>query len=624
MTQQTNGTLGLNIKGQGQSADNIVAYQIRLQAHTNLVMDEPKLAEMLLSPDPRDPRRRITNRVIYRRSGDDHAHTKWAAVDFVGQIHDQAPPGCLLYLGNEPGRGSLELLANWTISGMNAAYRLGRRAVILNFELLAPHRSDWETVLARVVLQAKDQGHLLGLHAYFDRRVADTYRAVQHTLLPQEIFGANCPEITITELGAAIGMHPENGYQGDISSQAYGDELTECARIYAERGITAQVYMYGPWFDFGIQDDETVKDALVAANQRYPVREVVVIADYKIGTVTATTDPNGANVREAATTASAIKGTLKQDTIVSYRPTGISANGYTWLQLAQPIAGFVAASVVTIKDGVQVPFKAGTVTATTDPTGANVRALPTTAAAIKSKLTTGTAVSYRPSGVKANGYTWLELEQPMQGFVASEVVTIAGTALPPKVLLPVPYFSQLSPDANAIDNDCPDAAGASLAHHVRLQTRTTLERLATSDLPQETRGLLATLAARMLPMPRLTVNVLVGKRADETRLPTYIVDLLSGWGVAARITLGLTPDFIRRELDAERPVIGLVAYKHIYPDVFTGGHYVVFVGYNDDGFFIHDPYKAGKNYFLSNTKVDLALSDTQPFASLPYQGVTLV
>jgi hypothetical protein len=496
--------------------------------------------------------------------------------------------------------------------------------VIFNFELLAPLRSDWETVLRRVVLQAKDQGHLLGLHAYFDRRVADTYRAVQHTLLPQEIFGANCPEITITELGAAIGMHPENGYQGDVSSQAYGDELTEGARIYAERGITAQVYMYGPWFDFGFQDDDTVKDALVAANQRYPVKEIVVVTDFKIGTVTATTDPDGANVRESATTASAIKGTLKQDTVVSYRPTGITANGYSWLQISQPIAGYVAASVVTIKDGVQVPFKAGTVTATTDPTGANVRALPTTAAAIRGKLTTGTAVSYRPSGVKANGYTWLELDDSNAGYVASEVVTISGSTLPPKVLLPVPYFSQLAFDANAIDNDCPDAAGDSLAQYSRVLAREQLLGLANSDLPEATKSLLREIAARQKTMPRLTVNVMVGRRTDEPRLPSYIVELLDGWGVPSAIRLGLTPDVIRQELNARRPVIGLVAYRHIYTDAFTGGHYVVFVGYNDDGFFIHDPYKAGANYYLPNSKVDLALSDTKAFAVLPYQGVVLV
>lgn len=521
MTQPPIGILGLNIKGQGQSADNVVAYQRRLKAHTNLVMDEPKLAAMLLSPDPDNKPHPITSRVIYRRSGDDHAHTRFPnAAAFVRALHADAPTGCYLYLGNEPGRGSLGALANWTAAALNECDRLGRKGVVFNFETSNPMPDDWR-VLEYVIRQAKNGGHLLGLHAYFDRKVEDRYRAVDNTLVPLRVFGAGCPEIVITELGAAINMDPNNGYQGDISSEAYAAELVSCAAIYAQHGIACNIFMHGDWSDFGIQNDAVVTGAIASANKVYQ-KGIAVMEGFQHGVI-------------------------------------------AWLR----------SDVVNVRSGHSIYTP------------------------VVKTLRQGDHVTYRATGIKQDSYTWTEISAPVIGFVASEVCRIEPLADPPKVLLPVPYYSQLAADADDINNDCPEACTLMCIQYDRVRKG------------QRT-------------MPLLTINMLVRQRADKPQVLAYITDLLVGFGVDARYARPITPDVIRKELDAGRPVIALVAYKHIFQDAFTGGHYVVFVGYSDDGFTIHDPYKAGSNFYLSNAQADKALSETAAFAAFTYQGVILV
>jgi len=504
------GVLGLNIRGQGMSAENVVAYQRRLKAHTHLVLDEPKLAALLVSE---------CMRVIYRRSDDDHAHTKFNPVLFVRDLHAAAPAGCYLSLGNEPGRGSLGALADWTDKALRECERLGRKAVIFNFETGNPNPDDWNT-LAPVLDYARRGGHLLGLHAYFDGKVEDQYKGVPNTLVPLSRFGAACPEIVITELGAAIRMDPHIGYGGYISSEAYAAELAKCAQIYSALGIAVNVYMYGVWHNFGIQDDEVVKNALILSNERYQVKEISV--EFRSGIV-------------------------------------------------ESMSGSYA----------------------------NVRAGYTTRSPVVGKLVVGAAVVYRPTDIKQDGYTWLQIDQPVRGYVAAEVCRIRDTPPAAKVLLPVPYMSQLAVDAAQINNDCPESCAWMLIQYdrVRKQQRT---------------------------MPMLTVDMMVRKRQDVPQPLTHITALLDGFGVDAKYARPITLDVIVKELDAGRAVIALVAYKHIKADSFTGGHYVVFVGYSADGYYIHDPYKGGANFYLRREAAERALSDVSAFAAFSYQGVVLV
>jgi ABC-type bacteriocin/lantibiotic exporter with double-glycine peptidase domain len=168
----------------------------------------------------------------------------------------------------------------------------------------------------------------------------------------------------------------------------------------------------------------------------------------------------------------------------------------------------------------------------------------------------------------------------------------------------VPYRSQIGAGASAYANDC-GAACANMAFQYALEQ---------AGLGQA-RGVTVDDMARD--------SALVGN-GDRGLTPSQVVTLLAAYGVRAEARRAVTPEALVQEIDARRPIICLVAYKHIRPqDAFDGGHYVVVKGYGRYGFYVHDPYNGGADYYVSRAALVEAMRDVSPFASIPNQAVVL-
>ena len=231
-------SIGLNILGdRGLSNENIVAAASRLNAKYHVVMDNAQLAAMLHGVNG--------CQVIYRmHANDDNAHAKTDPVLFVQQRHSQAPVGTLLYLGNEPG--ATQQLADWTLAAMKECDRLGRKGVILNFSTGNPEPEDW--LKFKPVLQyAVDNGHILGLHEYFDVDWRKDYPYHVGRFLKIAELGLPVPKIVITEIGAVIGYVPDRGYRwaDRMTDGHYGGVLVELDReIYNPLNMDVCVFAY--------------------------------------------------------------------------------------------------------------------------------------------------------------------------------------------------------------------------------------------------------------------------------------------------------------------------------------------------------------------------------------------
>lgn len=241
------------------------------------------------------------------------------------------------------------------------------------------------------------------------------------------------------------------------------------------------------------------------------------------------------------------------------------------------------------------PIKPGRYRLSVVPTGntvgwLNVRSLPSMGGAITGRLHLQDVVT-----ITSERDGWVNI---VSGWVSRQSGAVEFTEVAssqtPTILLDVPYVSQSDVNSNRIGNDCPEASALSVIGW-------SLKR------------------AGHKPMPALTVNMLVNGRRDEPKPTPHIVSILNGFGVPATASVGLNLARIRAEIDAGRPCILLTNYKHIGGASF--GHFVTAVGYNADGFLIHEPYQRGATLFLSNAKMELALTDLNGISSIPYQGV---
>lgn len=258
----------------------------------------------------------------------------------------------------------------------------------------------------------------------------------------------------------------------------------------------------------------------------------------------------------------------------------------------------------------QVTFKDGVVDRVLDG-HANVRQSPSTTAPIIGKLIVGSRVRYNPAQVnagaagayRANGltmYTWWQLESG--GYVAVGVLSFSDpNQIPdaPIKWLDVPYISQLGTGAQKRNNDC-GVAAAAMGHAFRMKQ------------------------VGLLPM-KLSVDRLIEDTplatSDDPLGVTALVNLLAVYGVTAHTATNMTPAAIRSALDVDRAVIALVNYRPIGGEAF--GHYVVVIGYGARGFWIHDPYKRGRNVYITTETLDAALTEINGIAGAPYQGVVL-
>lgn len=257
-------------------------------------------------------------------------------------------------------------------------------------------------------------------------------------------------------------------------------------------------------------------------------------------------------------------------------------------------------------------YQAGEVTWVSDPEGVNVRAGTSTTFAITRRVKTGEVVYFDPNALVSGGTyrvgtktlnTWIPVKE---GFVAQGVIRLELIQEPgdPIKLNDIPFVSQKGIGADRIINDCVEAACLSAIHKSHLMSGRNLMRA-------------------------LTVDMLTRGRPDGVRSVNYGVQLLDDFGVPAKYMQPLDDAELMWQISMGKPVIMLVNYKYIGGEGF--GHFIVMTGYNDKGFWIHDPYNRGANVFISKTKFNAATSDYllpngKYFAdpSLPRQGIVLL
>lgn len=338
-----NGVVGFKIQGQGQSAANIVADCRLIGAHTHVVVDEPKAAGELL-------RAGVCQRVIYRRGGDDHAPSRFDARQFVLERHYETLEHCpdaYIYLGNEPGDADPERLAAWTLTGQQTLREVKRRGVIFNWQYFAPKRAQWLKHYDRNVRYSAEHGDLLGAHIYFHSRVRDTLDAFDIAVAPVEVFGADCPELAITEYGAAIGGDPHNGWQNDLSVADFAEEIEKGALIVRQAGGSLQLFYYGVWYDFDVRNAELLGQ-IKAINDGVKVKPRGGSVQWQPGIVSMRGP--WVNLRAAPKVESADLGDVRDGDRVLYQPTLLTDGvGRLWYRVTQNgVAGYCAAWLMQI------------------------------------------------------------------------------------------------------------------------------------------------------------------------------------------------------------------------------------------------------------------------------------
>jgi hypothetical protein len=90
-------------------------------------------------------------------------------------------------------------------------------------------------------------------------------------------------------------------------------------------------------------------------------------------------------------------------------------------------------------------------------------------------------------------------------------------------------------------------------------------------------------------------------------------------GFKSERKIGINPGVIKSLIDQNIPVIALVHYGNLtsrQDQKFTGGHFVVIVGYREDGYFVNDPdfwgaYRAdGDHHFYTKSDMESAIANT--------------
>lgn len=322
-------TIGFVIQGQGISEGPLIEAVDIVKARSHVVIDEAKLVPAVQAR---------AAQVIFRRSDDDHAHERFDPVQFVEEMHAQAPPGALLHLGNEPGRGSLAALDAWTLVALQTCDRVGRKGVIFNFETGVPEPEDWRQLSASVQY-AYANGHIVGLHEYFDVTVARS--APWHVGRFKNLiaaFGSKTPRIIITELGCAINYNPHVGWQVYHTQESYAVELViAVVDWYAAYDIDALVYLLGYWDrtdTFDVRGQHVIFKAMEQVNGQ--LSEGGDMANVP-GYVQAKTKETGArvNVRGGPGKKYAPFTTTGTGDWVKRLPgSTVRADGYTWAQIA--------------------------------------------------------------------------------------------------------------------------------------------------------------------------------------------------------------------------------------------------------------------------------------------------
>lgn len=445
-----------------------------------LVMDDPTLAHQVRSTLGSN------SLVVHRRyQPDDHElYKRYTPSAWLDSIAPTALGGLLIQCHNEPRieAHSVDAFVNWNVEVLRLAHQRGIRLAVGTFGVGNPHESLVESGKFDRLLMALGKSDALMLHEYFqDRPTAPSEYGwlcgrVEYWLERMKALGCQCRTVIIGEYGRDIGGGVNDGWRGTGWS----------AEEYAKRFIEGMERIYKP---LAAQYDVDISVNMFCAGggaggrwQSFNVEQVEAI--YK--------------AMEAWNQAQAV------------------APPHVWGDVQK-----------------------GTITRT-NATYANVRAEPSLNSAVVGSVKAGTRLTYHPNAKPSttDSYTWLKLDAPMIGYLASEVVTITpdAEAETGKKLLDVPYVSQTDANANLRNNDCGIACALMMRRFIEQR-------------------------AGLRYAPFVTVNRLISatplQGSDKVLLLIDIENTLDGLGVNAAIKTSLTVEAIRAEIASNRPVLAL-------------------------------------------------------------------
>jgi hypothetical protein len=249
----------------------------------------------------------------------------------------------------------------------------------------------------------------------------------------------------------------------------------------------------------------------------------------------------------------------------------------------------------------------GIVSKTVSVSGANVRSEPTVQKMnVVGTIQQGDRVVYRPKTFLNEEYTWKYLDT-FKGWVSNVATIVPSTPETdqrPTKILSVPYVSQIDSNSDNRNNDCGIAAALMLC-------KFQLQQKAYGDIP-------------LLTVDNLIQYTPLASKDAPISL-SAIGSLLHLLGVSHIYTNQLTPAELRRQIDIGKPVFVLLNYKHIHPTQSTDmGHFLVVIGYNDNGFWLHDPYKLGRSVYVTEFALTNAMTKLGNAASGTNMGFVLV
>lgn len=338
--------IGLVIQAdQGLNEDYIVSTVADLRPRSVVVINSGKVAEKIQPYCGQ-----VICRIKTDQYNDDNFDLNIRDVrGFVRKLHDESPPGALLYAGNECGVRTSHL--NATDVFMDEAEVLNRRAVIHNWSVGYPSNIRSLDMYEPNFKRAFVGKHLFGTHdAYFDRGW-NTPILPRFLYLRDTLMQGRFPEVVMTEGGCCFNYEAYRGYRwGDypLTDEQHAGELIEQAKWLQPHGVSVCIFIMSreypenQWIHFIPR--QRVYDELKAKPVEWkaympPVTEPQP-CDFTPGVVTTT--PQGfVNIRSFPNSRAPKLGELRAGDSVLFCEEQITENGYRWWRLK---TGYAAAA----------------------------------------------------------------------------------------------------------------------------------------------------------------------------------------------------------------------------------------------------------------------------------------
>lgn len=234
----------------------------------------------------------------------------------------------------------------------------------------------------------------------------------------------------------------------------------------------------------------------------------------------------------------------------------------------------------------------------------NIRSAPNRSSDVVGTFKTGDTITLRPQHTGLlDSYLWYAIEAPKVGWSANVFDFVPAVQDTPIIKLNIPFVSQSGINASKKNNDCGCACAVMAARYRYTQSGFADPTYFTVD----DFALKTSLAA-----------------ADDGLTPQEIAVLLTGYGIRAQAQRPLDLPALSAQLQARKPVITLVNYRHVNPSYGKDlGHFITLTGYGQRGYWFHDSYLMGADRYITNEALTQAMTDVSTFASFPLQGVLI-